>query len=106
MKIGTAISLLVVLMCISGCGAKPDRDGKITLDFTITDTMNALLRVPLVDLHKGENIEVIIYDFSGHNVGTYIMKPTGSAYRLYFFRFKNERLVKYGPVTSLADKLP
>ena len=105
MKMGNRLSLIVILLWLFSCQTKPDRNGKITLGFTITDTMNALLDVPLVDLDKGENIEVIVYDFTGYNMDSYI-KPltTASTSKLYFFRFKNERLVKYGPVINETDK--
>ncbi len=95
------ILLVIFLLCFVSCGTKLDRNGKITLGFTITDTMNALLGVPLIDLEKGGTIETIVYDFSGHNMGSYIKLPEKfSTSKRYFFRFKNEKLVKYGPVTK------
>jgi hypothetical protein len=60
--------------------------------------MEALVGVPMESLKRGGDIEVLIYNFSQHNKYSFIHLTERNNAQRYFFRFKNEQLVKYGPM--------
>ena len=101
------IMLVASILLLWGCGHEVDRHGKIALGFTITDTLEALVGVPMEDLKRSGKIEVLVYDFSRHNEHSYMeLDSEVTQQTLYFFRFKNETLIKFGPVKNARDMYP